>query len=164
MKTHHLLVAEFNKQQFLDDRVNAFAHETATPTQRREYALVNGYAAIKEITEALDELSWKPWASAEFFNRKAFLGELADVQLFLHNLLLIALEDNGDELASVHGLSDEFDKILFDKIHNAIRRQQEGYDGIKDKCPKCKRDKTAAQLLLGQLLCPCGFNWEVDDD
>jgi len=53
----------------------------------REQAL----AIIKEVTEALDETPWKPWATYPIdaeINEDAYVGELADVLIFFLNLML----------------------------------------------------------------------------
>lgn len=161
ISTEDILVAEAEKQLELEVRYRKFIDGLLPAQDAEAYVRNNVLAAIKELTEALDEISWKEWASAEFFNREAYLGELADVQLFLDNLKLLAMR------GSVEDLSREFDDMLLKKIENAKRRHREGYDGVKDKCPECKRDKTAASDLLGQLLCPCSYVWpkqETGDD
>jgi len=162
MKTNHLLAAELHKQTKLDPRIDRICSGEADLEEIVAYAFENTYAAIKELTEALDEISWKPWASAKFFNRDAFLGELADVQLFLDNLKLLAMK--GGSIGEVYELSQEFDDLVLKKMDNAVKRQENGYDGIKDKCPACKRDKSAASIILGQTVCPCGHDWEEYND
>lgn len=151
-----LLSQQLNKQLWLGHPL----HRCLTVEERTEYALVNSFALSDEIHEAMREVSWKPWASKHFFNREAYLGELADAQLFLDNLKLLALEEGG----SVRQLEEDFHKLCVTKIEQAIRRNDEGYDGVSSKCPACRRDKSAGQDILGQWVCPCGYNWTEQED
>jgi len=60
----------------------------------------NAYCAVDEITEAMREVGWKPWKKRGFgvVNRAAFAHEIADVVMFLLNMLLAA-GITGEELA-----------------------------------------------------------------
>lgn len=57
-----------------------------------EYIRWNILALIVELSEALGEAKWKPWAVGErgFKDRDAFVKELVDVQHFLGNLYVAA--------------------------------------------------------------------------
>lgn len=94
---------------------------------RIEYVRWNMLAAQNELNEALDEISWKPWASAEFFNRDQFVGELVDVLHFVGNMLVAAKCTDA-----------ELNERYTDKMNKNRKRQAEGYTGT-DKCTNCRR-------------------------
>jgi hypothetical protein len=81
-----------------------------------------------ELQEMLDEMSWKPWATGEFFNEAAVHGELVDQWHFFINLCIAARLSH----TRLHEL------YMAMRIKN-IKRQEEGYDGVSTKCPQCKR-------------------------
>lgn len=81
-----------------------------------------------ELHEALAEMSWKPWAKAEYFNEKEVKGELVDAFHFFMNLCLIAGMD-ADEL---------FARYCAKRDVN-IKRQEDGYDGVSTKDPVTKK-------------------------
>lgn len=99
--------------------------------QLAEYVRLNVLAAMKELSEVLDEVGWKPWGTSEHFNREAFLEELADVQMFLDNLKLLYIDD-GQWTA---GLVDaRFRSLMGEKIDQAIERHTSGtYGGFDGK-------------------------------
>lgn len=85
-------------------------------------------ASEDELHEALGEVGWKPWATSRHINEEAFKGELVDLWHFFMNLAM-AVNMTPDEL---------YDRYIAKRLKN-IKRQEEGYDGVKDKCPGCKR-------------------------
>lgn len=85
-------------------------------------------AIISELQEALDEMGWKPWATSKHFNDQAVQAELVDAFHFFMNLFMVA-GGNPQKL---------FDGYLAKRLKN-IKRQEEGYDGVSTKCPKCHR-------------------------
>lgn len=97
--------------------------------EREAFFLWNVFAMNDEIHEAGGEVSWKPWATADFFNREAYIGELVDAFHFFLNLVLIA-----------NVPWDEFINRYNEKRLKNLQRQKDGYDGIDNKCPTCKRD------------------------
>jgi dimeric dUTPase (all-alpha-NTP-PPase superfamily) len=99
--------------------------------ERDRYVQAMALALIVEVDEALQEISWKPWASGQWFNREAYLLELIDVLHFWCNLVLIATDDP-DEILSVYLRKAEI---------NALR-QKSGYTG--EKCPTCGRGMDGA--------------------
>jgi hypothetical protein len=117
-------------------RVHGYDVWSLTETARIDFIRWNVLAAIHELGEALDEVGWKPWGTSRHFNRDAYMRELADVQLFLDNLLLTAVLDG----QSSSDLGEEFDAICLEKIENSERRQRDGYHGFAEKCDKCARD------------------------
>lgn len=74
------------------------------------------YAMVAEIVEAGNETPWKSWKKQQSFDRVKFLEELADVQIFLINLVL-----------SANASSEEFLKIIENKINKNFERQKNGY-------------------------------------
>jgi hypothetical protein len=94
---------------------------------RVEYVRWNVLAAHDELSEVLGEISWKPWASASFFNRDEYIGEVVDVLHFAANLLVAA------------GCTDEeLDARYTAKMQKNRDRQAASYTGTH-KCPRCRR-------------------------
>lgn len=94
---------------------------------RVEYVRWNMLAAHDELSEALGEIAWKPWADAEYFNRDEFIGELVDVMHFVGNMLVAA------------GCTDaELNARYLAKMEKNRKRMESGYTGL-DKCPSCRR-------------------------
>lgn len=81
-----------------------------------------------EMQEMLDEMSWKPWTSAEFLNEEAVQGEIIDAFHFLLNLAMAA------------GFTAEtFYAAYMRKRQLNMERHRDGnYTGL-DKCPGCRR-------------------------
>lgn len=90
----------------------------------REQAL----ALTDELHEALAETGWKSWASSNHVNREAYASELADMLIFLMNMMLVADVTPSEILELVKAK----------QIKNG-QRQDDGYDGVTTKCPECKR-------------------------
>lgn len=101
--------------------------EDFTQEDLEQWVRTNVLAAEDELHEALGEISWKPWASAKYFNREAYLGEIVDVLHFVGNLLAGA------------GITDEeLNAAYLEKMQRNRQRQTKGYTGV-DKCAGCKR-------------------------
>lgn len=110
------------QEQAYGKKFEEFTHQELV-----EWIRINVLAAEDELHEALAEVSWKPWAKSEFFNREAFIGEMVDVGHFIGNLLVGA------------GVTDEEYEIAYlEKMERNRQRQTEGYTGT-DKCSKCGR-------------------------
>jgi dimeric dUTPase (all-alpha-NTP-PPase superfamily) len=86
------------------------------------------YALSDEIHEATNETGWKPWASSNHVNRERYLGELVDAWHFFMNMCLL-LEITPAELYEGY----------MQKIRINHERQNNGYTGVKEKCPGCNR-------------------------
>lgn len=119
------------------------SYEDLTGDKLADYALMNAYALIDEISEAMDEVAWKPWAKDRgTVNRDAMLGELVDAGHFLANLLAML------------GVTDEEWETAYQaKQQRNARRQESGYENRQDKCPACRRelDKPGAmQVAFGR--------------
>lgn len=96
--------------------------------QRKMAFLMETSAALMcEVTEAMQETGWKPWASSNHINSDAYREELADVFIFLMNLMLC------DDMPMM-----ELARLVNEKQSKNVKRQVEGYTGTKEKCPRCK--------------------------
>lgn len=89
--------------------------------------LIQSYSATEELHEATAEVSWKPWAKSDYFNREAYIGELVDALHFIANLLCIA-----------RCTDEELTAAYMEKMERNRARQRSGYTGT-DKCTGCKR-------------------------
>lgn len=98
------------------------------PDERVKFTKDMHIAITDELHEALNEIGWKPWATSNHFNEDAFKGELVDAWHFFMNLCMVA-GMTPDEL---------FTRYRAKRLKN-IKRQEEGYDGISTKCPRCHR-------------------------
>lgn len=113
---------KYLQEEFYGQKFEDFTHERLV-----EWVRINVLAAEDELHETLSEISWKPWAKSEYFNREAYLGELVDVLHFVGNLLAGA------------GITDEeLNAAYLEKMERNRQRQREGYTGL-DKCTRCKR-------------------------
>lgn len=93
-----------------------------------EFIKTNVLALTDELHEALNEVGWKPWASSRHINRDAFKGELVDALHFFMNLCIAAGIDAPELLEG-----------YVSKSAKNVKRQKDGYDGVSEKCPGCKR-------------------------
>lgn len=121
----------FRLQREFQERLPGYrgmAYPPTSPEVIVREVMVMGYSAICEITEAVDEVGWKPWATSRHVNRAAYLAELADAWAFLMNLCLL-----------VGATPDELYEAYLKKVETNHRRQDEKYDGVSSKCPSCKR-------------------------
>lgn len=67
--------------------------------------LTYGFAFIKETTELMDELGWKPWKPRKPINRDRVADEFADILAFLGLLTLYVMRLTGlttDDLAQAY--------------------------------------------------------------
>lgn len=83
---------------------------------------INMMALQDELHEALNEMSWKPWANAEYFNADRVQQELVDAWHFFMNLMIIS----GMDAEKLHL------RYLAKRKVN-IKRQEDGYDGVSTK-------------------------------
>lgn len=106
-------------------------------------AMANMFSLMKELTEAGDEIGWKPWAQPRgWVNREAYVGELVDVGHFLANLLVAV------------GVTDaEWEERYRAKQAVNLQRQVDGYDGISTKCPVCHRALDDMNFVAPEFQC-----------
>lgn len=120
----------FDAQRDLQLRMKPVGRDPATLTgqERVQFFKDMKLAVESELQEMLDEMSWKPWAQGEYFNEEAVWGEIIDHWHFFLNLCLVAK------------LTPEmlYERYMVKRQIN-IKRQEDGYDGVSTKCPKCKR-------------------------
>lgn len=114
----------------------ALGHDfkTMTMEERISYVKMNVLACISELNEALNEMSWKPWADAEYINETAYFGEIRDAMQFIINLFLV-----GENSLSPEEVAVDVEDALHTKIEINHKRIRTGYDGVSGKCPDCKR-------------------------
>lgn len=130
--------------------------------ERMAYIRFNALALEDELHEALAETGWKPWAKSMHVNEEAYIGELVDVFHFFMNMLLATG-------ATPEFLAERFTEKYFAKQELNAQRQAQGYDGVRDKCPNCKRalDETTLTEIFedGRYVtsCLCGAPlWSSD--
>jgi len=100
----------------------SFGHDLTTMSSedRVSYIKEMVLGLVHEAHEALDETSWKQWRGAGPVFQVRFVSELADVQLFLFNLLLAS--GYPPEV-----LEDMFVIALETKQRLNVQRQESGY-------------------------------------
>lgn len=122
--------------------------------ERAEFLRWNMLACEDEIHEALAETGWKPWATSRHVNGEAYTKELIDAWHFFMNLMLCGAAALN---MSIHDYADYFTKKYIEKNIVNQQRQEEGYDGVKDKCIVCHRE------LDGDQRCPAGHEYKVKE-
>lgn len=128
-----------------------------TADELEEYVRWNVLALEDELHEALQELSWKPWAQGHRFDVDAFRREMVDALHFMLNLLLVTGDETeGDNAIGMiaHRVRNEY----FEKRAVNAQRQAAGYDGL-NKCRICGRafdDELTLHVHGENLYCPCG--------
>lgn len=121
-------------EEQLDLQVQSFTGDPRAMTgeQRAEFVRWNVLAACRELMEALEEHRWKPWltdgSQGEWYDRDAFVREVVDAWHFVMNLLLTAAGPDVDP----ERVSVEFYEAYLAKRKVNAKRQEEGYDGVKD--------------------------------
>lgn len=116
-----------------------------TPEERAEFFRWNFIALVTELTEASEEIGWKPWASSRHLNSEEYIGELVDAFHFLLNLIL---------LASCPW--ETFIHSYLKKRRVNMDRQRKGYDGVSGKCSTCHRDIPTTPSLHVEVTEPDG--------
>lgn len=108
--------------------------------ERATFMTWNSAALVFELGEAMDEVGWKPWATSRHMNREAFIAEMVDLLHFAGNLLLCAAQVYDSGWVDVKGLAEEVWQAYEAKHEVNLKRQEDGYDGVAGKCPKCHRE------------------------
>jgi hypothetical protein len=103
------------------------------PDDLAAYIRTQGYAAVAEIVEAIDETHWKPWAvrpegEPVVTSQERYIGELADVFIFFMNLMLAG----GVGMTALARAVDA-------KQKKNLERWTNGYDAKATKCRGCGR-------------------------
>ncbi len=110
-------------------RLNGYDVDDQSDPSRIENFKISLLALEDELHEALNEMGWKEWAKSRHFNEQRVREELIDAWHFFMNLMLHA------------GMTAD---MLFDMYRAKhavnVKRQDDGYDGVSNKCPACHRD------------------------
>lgn len=122
-----ILQRQLNKQRHVGQNPRTMDRD-----QLAEYVRLNVLCAIKELTEVLDEIGWKPWATSQHFNREKFAREIADVQMFLDNLkLAILAPGEGQRWLTTEQLDQMFIGLMHALIDQCLERHDSGeYEGF----------------------------------
>lgn len=127
------LVWMLEKQKEFQERLG-YDFAAMSTVERVKFVKEMYIALQSEMTEALDEVSWKPWSKAEpKFMVLPFIGELTDVWCFFMNLWLVAMPN-----ATPEQIRDAMVISYDTKMGINNRRQSDGYSG-ENKCVGCKR-------------------------
>lgn len=118
----------FDLQLRLQTRLYGADPASFREDQFADYVRMNVLAVTDELHEALAETGWKPWATSRHLNREAYKKELVDALHFFVNLCLVA-GITAPELAAAY----------YEKNAKNHVRQDVGYDGVREKCPNCRR-------------------------
>lgn len=124
----------FAQQEALQNRLG-YDFDEMTAAERVDYVRLNVLALTDELHEALQETTWKPWATypdgpdGAFVDRDAYVKELIDALHFLLNLFLVG-GASPDEV---------FDRYV-EKNQVNHDRQNRGYVAIREKCGRCHRE------------------------
>lgn len=142
-------------QYALQRRINGYNIDEQTIGKRVANIKENVLAATDELHELLGETSWKSWTVGDpYINWDPARKEAIDLWHFVMNLFL-----------HLRMSPEQVYEMYMEKNRINHERQSEGYDGIKDKCPQCKR--VLADVELREVIvqspvprvdihCPCG--------
>lgn len=124
-----LLKRQGELQEFLHGKHPA----NMDPDEMAGYIRTQAYAAVAEVVEATDETHWKPWSvrpdgEGVVISQQRFTGELADVYIFLMNLMLVGGVTTADLAKAVEA-----------KQQKNLDRWLNGYNAKTTKCPGCRR-------------------------
>lgn len=148
----------FQKQLDLQIENMGFDPRDLTPEGRKALFLEMSYALVDELHEAGNELSWKSWAKAEFFNRQAYGKELIDAWHFYMVLFLMRYPPG----TPTSVIAQEFFEEYIEKHAVNVKRQEDGYTGVK--CPSCHRDpgdEGCEALEYNAIRCACGITYNA---
>jgi hypothetical protein len=123
-------------QRAFQERIG-FDFASMTVGDRVAYVKEMYVAAVMELGEALNETTWKPWAtrnSGEYaIHSLELITELTDVWCFICNIWFAVMPDaTPAEIAVAMGVSHDA------KVALNHTRQDDGYTG-SNKCPGCGR-------------------------
>ena len=141
----------FTRQTMLQATINGYTVDdpNMSDEMRIEHIKENVLACTAELHEALDEVGWKKWTESRHINHDALRNEIIDAFHFILNLALHA------------GMgADEFFDRFVAKNEKNLARQLEGYDGVAEKCPHCRRALDDVGIgqgrILNELVFTCG--------
>lgn len=100
-----------------------------------EFMTWNFAACVKELSEATDEVGWKPWATSRHLSQPQFNREMVDAFHFFMNMLLVA-----NPFSTAEMIARDFFEYYCEKNAVNAQRQIDGYDGVQGKCWNCHRE------------------------
>lgn len=121
------LLVEATRLQLELQQKMGYDFTAMTIDEQIEYIKWNSVALASELSEALNEVGWKPWAASRYIDRERYVGEMIDVSKFFLNMLLV-----------VGVTPQEFLQRFRGKTLVNHKRLEDGYDGT-NKCPHCSR-------------------------
>jgi hypothetical protein len=99
------------------------------PDEFADSIVMNHTALIVELSEFMQEIGWKDWTTPRgWINRDAAIGELVDAAHFLANIL-VRLDVTDGEWEERYRIKQEKNRL----------RMRTSYDGVSNKCLRCKR-------------------------
>jgi NTP pyrophosphatase (non-canonical NTP hydrolase) len=105
-------------------------YDELTGGKLADYLTEHAFALTDELSEAMAETTWKSWSKNRgTINKDAFADEMADLVTFAGNMLVAAGVDD-----------DDFWRRFRAKQERNAARQKHGYDAVKSKCPRCRRE------------------------
>lgn len=107
---------------------------------RAQFITWNHTALVLELSECMEEIGWKPWATNRDIDVDRALKELVDAFHFFMNMMLAIASADAPKFPDTESLAKWFFQKYFEKHQINIQRQLSGYDGKKEKCPQCHRD------------------------
>lgn len=94
-----------------------YAAMRSTPNDLADYLMWNNLAARDELSEVLQEISWKPWSDVRgTYDKERVLDECVDVLHFVANIM-VAVDVDDTELS----------RAYFEKMQENRRRMTDGY-------------------------------------
>lgn len=114
--------------------------------ERIEYIKEMYIATVKELGEAMDEVTWKSWSpGADYLDVNAFFGELRDALQTLINMVWATFPAaTGPQLADmVEGALDRKTQVNLERFHS----------GVHNKCGVCKRALDDESVACTEKVC-----------
>jgi hypothetical protein len=123
------------RQRELQEKSMGIDFNMMSDVERIAYIKENVLALTDELHEMLGEMGWKSWATSRHINTNAAFGELIDAWHFMMNIAIALMP--GNMHTSV--VADRFEDYYNHKREKNAKRQEDGYDGVSTKCPRCGR-------------------------
>lgn len=114
--------------------------------ERIEYIKEMYIATVKELGEAMDEVTWKSWTpGADYLDVNAFFGELRDALQTLINMMWATYPmTTGAQLADMlEGALDRKTQVNLERFHT----------GVHNKCGVCKRALDDESVACTEKVC-----------
>jgi hypothetical protein len=144
------LVNMLEEQLALQKRLG-YDYANMTRWERIAYIKNMYIAAVQELGEALNEVSWKPWTTGEIkIDELAFIGELNDTWQFVANMWFAVMPS-----ATPAEIAHAMEQTHHRKIGVNLARVKMGYDGT-NKCSACKRALDDPHVACTTTVCHAG--------